>query len=68
MWHLWRKNNVKYSIICKSCGNWIHGRCAKIKRVTNRLAIDLTCRKCKGYHKNIEDQEEKLHYVVAAVT
>ena len=27
------------AVLCKSCGNYIHGRCAKIKRVTNRLAI-----------------------------
>ena len=35
--------------------------------VTNRLAIDLKCRKCKGYHKN-EDQKEKLHDEVETVT
>ena len=36
------------AVLCKSCGNWIHGRCARIKRVTNRLAIDcMKCRKCK---------------------
>ena len=29
------------AVLCKSCGNWIHGRCAKIKRATNWLAIDL---------------------------
>ena len=40
--------------LCKSCRNWIHGRCAKIKRVTNRLTIDIKCRKCKGYHKKVE--------------
>ena len=55
-----RKTMVN-AVLCKSCGNWIHGRCAKIKRVTNRLAIDIKCRKCKGYHKNVEDQNEKLH-------
>ena len=55
------------AILCKSCGNWIHGRCAKIKRVTNRLAIDFKCRKCKGYHKNV-DQKEKLHDDVEIVT
>ena len=38
-------------VLWKSCGNWIHGRCVKIKRLTNRLAIDIECRKCKGYHK-----------------
>ena len=51
------------AVLCKSCGNCIHGGCAKIKRVINRLLIDLKCRKCKGYHKHIEDQKEKLHYV-----
>ena len=54
--------------ICKSCGNWIHGRCAKIKRVTNRLAVDFKFRKCKGYHKNVEDQKEKLHDYVETET
>ena len=35
------------AVLCKSCGNWIHGRCARIKGVTNRLAIDFKCRiKC----------------------
>ena len=28
-----------------SRGNWIHGICAKIKRVINTLAIDFKCRK-----------------------
>ena len=35
--------------------------------VTNRLAIDAKCRKCKGYHKNVEDQKEKLHDDVETV-
>ena len=52
------------AVLCKSCGNWIHGRCAKINRVTNRLAIHFKCRKCKGYFKNMEDQKEKMHYDV----
>ena len=26
--------------LCKSCGYWICGRCAKIKMLTNGLAID----------------------------
>ena len=50
------------------CGNYIHGRCARIKRITNILAIDFKCRKCKGYHKNVEDQNEELHDDVETVT
>ena len=49
-------------------GNWIHGRCAKIKRLTNGLAIGFICRKCKGYHKNIDSHKEKLHDDVETVT
>ena len=55
------------AVLCKYCGNWIHGRCAKIKRVTNRLAIDFRCRKCKGFHKNV-DLKEKLHDDMETVT
>ena len=40
----------------------------RIKNVTNRLAIDLRCRKCKGYHEILEDQKEKLHDDVETVT
>ena len=56
------------AVLCTSCGNWIHGRCAKIKSVTNRLAIDLRCRKCKWYHENVEDSKEKLHDDLLTVT
>ena len=35
------------AVLCKSCGNWKHGRCARIKIVTNRLEIDPNCRKHK---------------------
>ena len=56
------------AVLCKSCGNWILGRCAKINRVTNRIAIDFKCRKCNGYHENVEDREKKLHDDVKTVT
>ena len=58
--------NLLDAVLCKSCGNLIHGRCAKIERATNRLAIDFKCRKFKGYHKNV-DQKEKLHDDVETV-
>ena len=43
------------AVSCQSCGNWIHGRCAKMKMVANILAIDLRCRKFKWHHKSVED-------------
>ena len=47
--------------LCKSCEKSINGRCAKIKIVTNRPAIDFECRKCRRYHKDVEDQKENVH-------
>ena len=55
------------AVLCLTCGNWIHRRCAKTKRVTNRREIDFKCRKCKGCHKNVVDQEKKLHVDVETV-
>ena len=62
-----RKTMVN-AVLCKSCGNWIHGRCARIKRAPNRLAIHFICRKYKWNHNNVEDQKEKLHVDVETVT
>ena len=56
------------AVICKSCGNWIHDGFAKIKMVTNRLAMDLRCWKCKAYHENVDNQKEKLNGDVETVT
>ena len=50
-----------------SCENWIHGRCAKIKRVTNRLVVDFKCMKCKEFNKNTVVQKEKLNDDVETV-
>ena len=47
---------------------WKHGRCAKIKRVTNTLAIDFKGRECNGCSQNIEYQNEKFLEVVETVT
>ena len=29
-------------MLCTKCGNWVHGRCAKINRVTAWLAMERT--------------------------
>ena len=38
-------STVKANTILR--GRWIHGRCAREKRVTTKLAINHTCRKCE---------------------
>ena len=41
------RKTMAHAVLCKSCGNWIHGRCAGIRKVTNTLAIDLKCKNAK---------------------
>ena len=43
------------SVLCVQCGKWIQGRCAKMKRVTQKY----TCRRCEGNIGEAEEQEEK---------
>ena len=49
------------TVLCKYCVILIQEKCAKIERLTNRHAIDIKCRKCKGCHETVENQKEKLH-------
>ena len=48
------------SVLYTKCGNWVHGKCAKIKRVTDRLAMRFVCLKCKGIMEETVDSIEKL--------
>ena len=38
--------------MCTKCGNWVHGRYAKIKTVTARLAMNFICSKYIGIMVN----------------
>ena len=53
------------SVLCIKCGNWLHGRCAKIKKVT--LAMHFICSKCKGIMEETVDSIKKLCDEVEAV-
>ena len=48
------------SALCTKCENWAHGKCAKIKRATARLALHFVCSKCKGIMEGMMDSIEKL--------
>ena len=48
------------SVLCTKCGSWVHGKCAKIKRATARLAMHFVCLKCKGIMEGMMDLIEKL--------
>ena len=48
------------SLQCEKCRKWIHGRCAKIRRVTPRLARNFVCGKCEKTVKGMVESEEVL--------
>ena len=48
------------SVLCTKCGNWVHGKCAKMKRATARLAMHFVSSKCKGTMERTMDSIEKL--------
>ena len=48
------------SVLCTKCGNWVHGKCAKIKRAIVRLATHFVCSKYKGMMEETMDSVEKL--------
>ena len=48
------------SVLRTKCENWVHGRCAKIKRVTTRLTLHYVCPRYKGIMKRTVDSIKKL--------
>ena len=48
------------SVLCIKCGNWVDGKCAKIKRATAGLAMHFVCLKCKEIMEGTMDSIEKL--------
>ena len=49
------------------CTKWVHGKCAKIKRATTRLATHFVCSKCREIMKGMVDLIEKLRNEVETV-
>ena len=47
-------------VLCVRCGKEIHGRCAGVKRVTQKFSRNLAWRKCEGNIGEAVEQEEKL--------
>ena len=48
------------SVLRKKCGNWVHGKCTKIKRITSRLAMSFVCSRCREIMEGTVDSIEKL--------
>ena len=54
------KRVVTRSVLCVKCGKWIHGRCAKVKRMTPRLGRDFVCGRCKQVDDGSVEPVEEL--------
>ena len=54
-------------VFCLQCGEWNHGRCARVKRVTPKFSRNFACRKCEWNEGEAVEQEEKLYDEVETV-
>ena len=54
------KQVMANSVLCVNCGKWIHGRCAKVKRVSSRLGRDFVCGRCKKQADRLAEPVEEL--------
>ena len=54
-------------MLCVKSRKWIHGRCAKVKRVTLRLGRDFECGRCKkqadGFMNSVKELYEEVKTV-----
>ena len=48
------------SVLCAKCGNWVLGKCKKIRKATPRLEMHFVCLKCKGIMEGKVDSIEKM--------
>ena len=48
------------SVLCTKDGNWVHGTCVKIKRLTARLVTFFVCSRCRGTMEETVASIQKL--------
>ena len=58
----WGKRVMANSVICTKCDKWVHGRCAKMKRVTSTLAKGFVCELCVDTKEGIVESSEELSF------
>ena len=66
MWHLWEASNGKFNVVCEM-REMIHGRCAKVKRVTLELGRDFVGGGCKKQVDRLVEPMEELYVEVETV-
>ena len=55
------------SALCVQCGKWLHGRCARLKRVNAKVSRNFACRICEGNIGEAVEQGEKFFDEVESV-
>ena len=56
------KRMMANSVLCTKCGKWVHGRCAKMKRMTSTLPKGYVCELYVYTKKGIVEPGEKLFF------
>ena len=56
------KRVMANSVMCTKCGKWVHGRCARIKRITSTLAKGFVCKLCVDTKEGIMEPSEELSF------
>ena len=54
------KRAMENSVMCTKCGKWVHGRYAKMKRMTSTLAKGFVCELCIDTMEGIVEPREKI--------
>ena len=49
-------------VMCTKCGKWVHGRCAKMKRMTFTLAKGFICELCVDIMEGIVEPGEEISF------
>ena len=55
------KRVIANSVLCTKCMKWIHGRCAKVKRVTSCLATNFVCVCCMRIMEEVVEPMESFY-------
>ena len=61
------KKVIANSMMCTKCGKWVHGRCAKMKRVTSTLAKGFVCELCVYAKEGIVEPGEELSFLTRMI-
>ena len=56
------KRVMAKSMMCTKCGKWVHGKCAKMKRVTSTLTKGFVCELCVDTKKGIVEPGEEISF------